>query len=165
MSGFYSQNGVFVPIVAVCQKGPVYARQWYKESLFATIKQVQRVLDGKNWDRISVERRVKFRYSSEICNNGGQKRGSKFELEGIWNLLRSLLQYLETCRAGAYPGIILSVLVAQLVGRLGSDGFWDQDYGWGVRVRRPFGERGRSSVRYGTRLGDLKESWFILFSN
>ena len=74
-------------------------------------------------------------------------------------------QYLETFRAGADPGIILSVLVAQLVGRLGSDGFWDQDYGWGVRVRRHFGARGRSSVRYGTRLGDLKESWFILFSN
>jgi hypothetical protein len=35
----------------------------------------------------------------------------------------------------------------------------------GVRVRRPFGARGRSSVRYGTGLGDLKESWFILFSN
>ena len=131
MSGFYSQNGVFVPIVAVCQKGPVYARQWYKESLFATIKQVQRVLDGKNWDRISVERRVKFRYSSEICNNGGQKRGSKFELEGIWNLLRSLLQYLETFRAGAYPGIILSVLVTKLVGRLRITG--------GVLVCRQFG--------------------------
>jgi len=43
---------------------------------------------------------------------------------------------------------------------LGSDGFWKQDYGWGVTVRRPFGARGRSSVRYGTRLGDrdLKES-------
>jgi hypothetical protein len=54
-----------------------------------------------------------------------------------------------------------------LVGRLGSDGFWDRDYGWGVRVRRPFGARGlgSSSVRYGTRLGDLqvKESWCILF--
>jgi len=25
--------------------------------------------------------------------------------------------------------------------------------------------RGRSSVRYGTRLGDLKENWFLLFSN
>ena len=33
------------------------------------------------------------------------------------------------------------------------------------RERRPFGARGRSSGRYGTRLGDLKESWFILFSN
>ena len=32
-------------------------------------------------------------------------------------------------------------------------------------VGRPFGARRRSSVRYGTRLGDLKESWFILFSN
>ena len=42
---------------------------------------------------------------------------------------------------------------------------WDGDYGWGVRVRRPFGARGMSSVRYGTRLGDLKESWFLLFSN
>ncbi len=28
----------------------------------------------------------------------------------------------------------------------------DRDYGWGVRVRRHFGARGRSSVRYGTRL-------------
>ena len=31
----------------------------------------------------------------------------------------------------ADPGIILSVLVAQLVGRLGGDGFWKGDYGWG----------------------------------
>ena len=59
----------------------------------------------------------------------------------------------------------LSVLVAQLGDRLGGDGFWDRDYGWGVRVRRPFGARGRSSVRYGTRLGDLEENWFLLFSN
>ena len=35
----------------------------------------------------------------------------------------------------------------------------------GVRVGRPFGARRRSSVRYGTRLGDLKESWLIFFSN
>ena len=48
---------------------------------------------------------------------------------------------------------------------LGSAGVWDRDYGWGVRVRRPFGARGRSSVRYGTWLGDLKENWFLLFSN
>jgi len=34
-----------------------------------------------------------------------------------------------------------------------------------VRLRRPFGARGMSSVRYGTRLGDLKENWFLLFSN
>ena len=45
------------------------------------------------------------------------------------------------------------------------DGLWEKDYGWGVRVRRHFGARGMSSVRYGTRLGDLKENWFILFSN
>ena len=51
------------------------------------------------------------------------------------------------------------------LGRLGNDGVWDGDYGWGVRVRRPFGARGMSSVRYGTRLGDLKENWFLLFSN
>ena len=74
-------------------------------------------------------------------------------------------QYLEIFRAGADPGIILSVLVAQLVGRLGGDGFWKQDYGWGVRVRRPFGARGMSSVRYGTRLNDLEENRFLLFSN
>ena len=65
-------------------------------------------------------------------------------------------QYLETFRAGADPGTILSVLVAQLVGRLVGDGFWKRDYGWGVRVRRHFDARGMSSVRYGTRLGDLK---------
>jgi len=64
--------------------------------------------------------------------------------------------YLETFRAGADPGTILSALVAQLVDRLGGDGFWKRDYGWGVRVRRPFGARGMSSVRYGIRLGDLK---------
>ena len=38
----------------------------------------------------------------------------------------------------------------------GNSGVWDGDYGWGVRVHRPFGARGMSSVRYGTRLGDLK---------
>ena len=38
----------------------------------------------------------------------------------------------------------------------GNSGVWDRDYGWGVRVRRHFGARGMSSVRYGTRLGDLK---------
>jgi hypothetical protein len=31
-----------------------------------------------------------------------------------------------------------------------------ESYGWGVRVHRHFGARGMSSVRYGTRLGDLK---------
>jgi len=36
---------------------------------------------------------------------------------------------------------------------LGRAGVWDGDYGWGVRVRRRFGARGRSSVRYGTRFG------------
>jgi hypothetical protein len=48
---------------------------------------------------------------------------------------------------------------------LGNAGVWERDSGWGVRVRRHFGARGRSSVRYGTRLGDLKENWFLLFSN
>ena len=41
--------------------------------------------------------------------------------------------------------------------------------GGGLRVggpgTPPFGARGRSSVWYGTRLGDLKENWFVLFSN
>jgi hypothetical protein len=35
----------------------------------------------------------------------------------------------------------------------------------GVPGTPPFGARGRSSVRYGTRLGDLIENWFLLFSN
>jgi hypothetical protein len=47
--------------------------------------------------------------------------------------------------------VVLTIPVPQ-----GGDGFWERDYGWGVRVRRHFGERGMSSVRYGTRLGDLK---------
>jgi hypothetical protein len=47
---------------------------------------------------------------------------------------------------------------------LGSAGVWDRDYGWGVRVRRPFDACGRRSVQYGTRLGDLEENWFLLFS-
>ena len=50
----------------------------------------------------------------------------------------------HSTHTGADPGIILSVLVAQLVGRLGGDGFWKRDYGWGVRVRRPFGALSRS---------------------
>jgi hypothetical protein len=94
--------------------------------------------------------------------------GSPYSQHGILQQAQGEPQYLETFRAGADPGIILSVFVAQLVGRLGSGGFWKEDYGWGVRVGRPFnsfGARRRSSVRYGTRLGDLKESWFILFSN
>ncbi len=53
----------------------------------------------------------------------------------------------------------------QVVGRLGNDGVWEGAYLWGVRVGRPFGARRRSSVRYGTRLGDLEESCFILFFN
>ena len=62
---------------------------------------------------------------------------------------------------------VISVLLRQETATwggldLGSDGFWDQDYGWGFRVRCPFDARGRSSVRYGTRLGDLKENWFLL---
>jgi hypothetical protein len=63
-------------------------------------------------------------------------------------------QYLETFRAGADPGSILSAFLAQLVGRLGSEGFWDGDYRWGVRVSRPFGARW--GVLSGTRPGDLK---------
>jgi len=61
------------------------------------------------------------------------------------------------------PRKILSVLVAQLVGRLGSDGFWDQDYGWGVRVRRHLAHAG--GALYGTELGSvtLKRIGFFCF--
>ena len=31
------------------------------------------------------------------------------------------------------------------------------------RIRRHFGARGMSSVRYGIRLGDLEENWFLCF--
>ena len=54
---------------------------------------------------------------------------------------------------------VISVLVHQRTGDvcdLDNSGVWDGDYGWGVRVRRPFGARGMSSIRYGIRLGDLK---------
>jgi hypothetical protein len=63
---------------------------------------------------------------------------------------------------------VISVLVRQETATwggcdLGNSGVWDQDYGWGVRVRRHFAARGMSSVRYGIRLGDLKENWFLCF--
>jgi hypothetical protein len=57
---------------------------------------------------------------------------------------------------------------------LGRDGFWKGDYGWEVRVRRHFGlgtppflhtREELCSLWYGTRLGDLKENWFLLFFN
>ena len=69
-------------------------------------------------------------------------------------------QYLETFRAGADPGIILTVFVAQLVGRLGSDGFWDgdSDYGLGVRVGRPLAHAG--GVLFGTELKRVGSSLF-----
>ena len=80
-----------------------------------------------------------------------------------------VLKFIWKGISSSMTGTTLSVLVAQLVDRLGGDGFWNGDYGWGVRVRlfvrRHFGARGMISVRYGTRLGDLKENWFLLFSN
>ena len=98
--------------------------------------------------------------------------GVPLSQHGILWQARGEPQYLETFRAGADPGSILSHLGLGPprdcdLGRLdlGSAVVWEGDYGWGVRVRRHFGARRRSSVRYGTRLGDLKESWFILFSN
>ena len=96
--------------------------------------------------------------------------GSPYSQPGILWQARGEPQYLETFRAGA-PGSILSHFGLgpprdRDLGRLDlGAGFCEGDYGWGVRVRRHFGARGRSSVRYGTRIGDLKESWFILFSN
>ena len=63
-------------------------------------------------------------------------------------------QYLETFRAEADPGSELSHLGLapsspprdRDLGRLDlGGGFWNGDYGWGSRVRRPFGARGRSS--------------------
>jgi hypothetical protein len=47
---------------------------------------------------------------------------------------------------------VISVLLRQETATwggldLGSDGVWDRDYGWGVRVRRHFGACGRSTVR------------------
>jgi hypothetical protein len=57
----------------------------------------------------------------------------------------------------------LSVLVAQLVGRLGGDGFWEGDYGWEVRVRRHLAHAG--GALYGTELGSvtLKRIGFFCF--
>ena len=65
---------------------------------------------------------------------------------------------------------VISVLVRQETATwggcdLGNSGVWDRDYGWGVRVCRHVGARGMSSIRYGARLGDLKENWFLMFSN
>jgi hypothetical protein len=105
-----------------------------------------------------------------FSRQGATGRGSPYSQHGILWQVRGESEYLETFRAGADPGSILSHLGLvpprdRDLGRLDlGDGFWDGDYGWGVRVRRHFGAHGRSSVRYGIRLGDLKESWFILFS-
>jgi len=79
--------------------------------------------------------------------------GSPYSQHGILWQTRGEPQYLETFRAGAAdPGSTLSRWVywktqwvlyyllswsvycsAQLVGRLGSAGVWERDYGWGVR--------------------------------
>jgi len=66
---------------------------------------------------------------------------------------------------------VISVLVRQETATwggcdLGGDGFWEQDYGWGVRVRRHFGARGISSVlEYGMEFGSvtLKRIGFFVF--
>ena len=42
---------------------------------------------------------------------------------------------------------------AQLVGRLGSDGVWDGDYGWGVRYAALLAHA--EGVLYGTELGSV----------
>ena len=74
--------------------------------------------------------------------------GSPYSQHGILWQARGEPQYLETFRAGADPGSILSHLGLgpprdRNLGRLdlGSAGFWEQDYGLGVRVSRPFGAR------------------------
>jgi len=78
-------------------------------------------------------------------------------------------QYLETFRAGADPGIILSVLVVQLVGRLGSDGFWDQDYGLGGGSGYAAILADAGGALYGTEIGSvtlclcLKRIGFLCF--
>ena len=72
-------------------------------------------------------------------------------------------QYLETFRAGADPGIILNVLVDQSVGRLGGDGFWNRDYGWGSEYAALLAHAGRAL--YGMELGSvtLKRIGFFCF--
>jgi hypothetical protein len=74
--------------------------------------------------------------------------GSPYSQHGILWQARGERQYLETFRSGADPGSILSHLGLgpprdRDLGRLdlGSNGFWKEDYGWGVRVSRPFGAR------------------------
>ena len=52
-------------------------------------------------------------------------------------------QDLETIRAGGNQALRA---VPAAVGRLGVDGFWVRDYGWGVRVGRPLGARWKSPV-------------------
>ena len=59
--------------------------------------------------------------------------------------------------------MILSVLVAQLVGRLGSNGFLKQDYGWGSGYAAILAHAG--GALYGTELGSvtLKRIGFFFF--
>ena len=90
------------------------------------------------WYQISVERRIKFRYSSEICNNGGQKSGFTSpqthgtQLVGTvtWDSVagpgRTPMPGNNSGRR--QPG---NSAVPSTVGRLGVDGFWVRDYGGG----------------------------------
>jgi hypothetical protein len=86
--------------------------------------------------------------------------GPPYSQHGILWQARGEPQYLETFRAGADPGSILSHLCLgpprdRDLGRLdlGSAGFWEQDYEWGVRVSRPLAHAG--GVLYGTELGSV----------
>ena len=79
---------------------------------------------------------------------------SPYSQHGILWQARGESQYLETFRAGTDPGIILSALVAQLVGRLGSDGFWERDYAILAHAE---------GVLYGTELGSVTLKRVSLF--
>ena len=65
-----------------------------------------------------------------------------------------------------FEALTVTVVAAQLVGRLGSDGFWDQDYGWGSEYAALLAHA--EGALYGTELGSvtLKRIGFVLlFSN
>ena len=60
----------------------------------SSVYSIFRILDPVNLYQISVERRVKSRYSSEICNNGDQKSGFLL-IHYTWGGTRRLI--LVTC--------------------------------------------------------------------
>ncbi len=67
-----------------------------------------------------------------------------------------LFKGVTTAMSGVLARFPLLLPVRNSVASYGaSAGFWKKDYGWGVRVRRPFGARDEFPVPYGMEFGSV----------